>query len=234
MKLFIYSLKSVLATSFFVIITTSIMGQDNQGNPLPHFLFPSFKEGFVKMKDGNNFTALLNYQMIDEKMITEIDNTYRYSKDPRLIDTILIENRVFVPVGNAFYEVLAGGPATFFLQNRSNYTPMGADVGYGARSRSVGRTQYSRFELSDVMYQFGEVVNIALPPNVEVTPASVFWIRKDDKFEKFSNEKQLLKILPQYESELKEYIRREKIRMKSREDLIKLGEYCNRIISESN
>jgi len=213
-----------------LIVPVNLPGQDNQARPLPHFLFPSFKEGLVKMKDGKDFTTLLNYQTVDEKMITEIDGTYRYSKDPRLIDTIYIESRIFVPVENVFYEVLAGGPVTFFLQNRSNYTPLGADVGYGARSQSVGRTQYSRFELSDVMYQFGEVVNIELPQNVEITPVHEFWIRRDGEFEKFNNEKQFLKILPEYEKELKEYIRKEKIRMKSREDLIKLGKYCNEFL----
>lgn len=234
MKSIHYKLRSVAAALLFLLVSSLMMGQDNQGNPLPHFLFPSFKQGFIKMKDGNNFTTLVNYHMIEERMITEIDGTYRYSKEPRLIDTIIVEKRVFVPVDNTFYEVLASGPVTFFLQNRSNYTPMGSDIGYGARSRSVGRTEYSRFELSDVMYQFGEVANVTLPPNVEVTPSSVFWIRKDGEFEKFSNEKQFLKLFPGYENQLKAFIRKEKIRMKSREDVMKLGEYCCTLIPESN
>jgi hypothetical protein len=233
MKQFSELIKSALITIFlFQMSWTGISGQDNKGNPLPHFLFPSFREGYVKMKDGNDFTALLNYHMIDEIMITEVDGVYRYSKNPRLIDTVYIENRVFVPVGNVFYELLAGGPVSIFLENRSNYTPLGADIGYGARSKSVGRTEYRRFELSDVMYQLGEVVNIDLPPNVEITPASVFWVRKDGDFEKFNNEKQFLEILPGFENELKAYIRKEKIRMKSHEDLAKLGEYCNKLINK--
>lgn len=231
MKTVFNCLKASVFT-FILLLPVNLAGQNNQGIPLPHFLFPAFREGYVKMKDGKDFTALLNYQMVDEKMITELDGTYRYSKDPRLIDTVFIENRVFVPVGNVFYEVLASGPVTIFLQNRSNYTPMGADIGYGAKSRSVGRTAYSRFELSDVMYQFGEVAKIDLPPNVEVTPASVFWVRKNGEFENFSNEKQFLKIFPEFEKELKDYIKHERIRMKSPEDLKKLGEYCNELLME--
>lgn len=232
MKLIHYLSRSAIATLSFVIVSLYVMGQDNQGKPLPHFLFPSFREGYVKMKNGNDFTALLNYHMIYERMITEADGIYRYSKDPGLIDTIYIGNSVFVPIGNAFYELIASGPVTIFLENRSNYTPLGSDVGYGVRSKSVGRTEYSRFELSDVMYQSGEVVNIDLPPNVEITPASVFWVRKDGNFEKFSNEKQFLKLFPGFENELKEYIRKEKIRIKSHEDLARLGQYCNKIIME--
>ncbi len=226
------SLKTTLFTLFIVILSFDLSGQDNKGNPLPHFLFPSFKEGLVIMKDGINFSTLLNYNMVDEKMITELNGTYRYSTNPQLIDSIHLENRVFVPVENAFYEILSSGWVTFFLQNRSNYTPKGTDIGYGAKSQSVGPTQQRRFELTKVIYQYGAVAYIDLPPNVEVTPTSVFWVRKNDKLEKFSSERQFLKIFPEYESELKEYIKKENINIKSREDVIRLGIYCNELIKK--
>ncbi len=144
------SLKTTLFALLIIVLSFDLSGQDNKGNALPHFLFPSFKEGLVKMKDGKNFLTLLNYNLVEERMITELDGIYRYSKDPQVIDTIYLENRVFVPVENAFYEILSSGSVTFFLQNKSNYTPKGNEVGYGAKSQSVGRTQYSRFELSEV------------------------------------------------------------------------------------
>ena len=230
MKSTFSSLKNTLLTLFVVLHSFVLSGQDNKGNPLPHFLFPSFKEGIVIMKDGKIFNTLLNYHMVDERMITELDGIYRYSKDPQHIDTIYLENRAFVPVENAFYEILSGGPVTFFLQNRSNYTPKGTDVGYGAKSRSVGPTQYKRFELVNMQLgELGEVVNIDLPSNVEITPSSAFWVRKNDKFEKFSNEKQFLKIFPEYEPELKAFLKKERINIRSREDMIRLGNYCNEI-----
>jgi len=220
----------VLKAAFiFLLVSTSAIyaGQDINGKPLPHFLFPSFREGRVLMKDGTSFTTKLNYHMVDEMMITEVDGKYRYSKDPKLIDTIYLENRIFVPVGNKFYEVLAKGPVTIFIQNRSNFTPVGADIGYGAKSKSVGKTSYRRFELVDVIAQYGEVAYMEIPPNSEVTPASVFWVRKDGTFEKFSNEKQFLKLFPGSETTLKEFIKKERINMKSPDDLALLGKFCN-------
>lgn len=220
-------LKNLLFSLLIVILPINSSGQDKNGNPLPHFLFPSFKEGFILMKDGQKFTALLNYNLIEEKMITEADGVYRYSKNPGLIDQIHLENRVFFPVGNVFYELLSNGPAPFFLQNKSNATPMGTDVGYGVKSRSVGRTQYNRFELTEVIAQYGEVAYMDIPPNIEITPASVFWIKKNETWENFSTEKQFLKIFPEYERQLKEFINREKIKIRLRDDIIKLGNYCN-------
>ena len=142
MKSNLSSLKTILLTLFIVLHSFDLSGQDNQGNPIPHFLFPSFREGIVIMKDGKIFNTLLNYHMVDERMITELDGVYRYSTNPQLIDTIYLENRVFVPVENIFYEILSGGAVTFLLQNKGKYIPQGSDVGYGQRSRAVEPTQY--------------------------------------------------------------------------------------------
>lgn len=226
-----FSLETMLVL-IISLISAGSYGQDNQGNPLPHFLFPSFREGVVKMKVGQNFTTLLNYNMVDEKMVTEFNGVYRYSKDPSYIDTILIDKRVFIPVDNKFYEVLSKGPVVFFLENKSLMTPKGNEVGYGARSNASAPTKYKRFELTQVVYQYGSVVNVDLPPNVDINPASVFWIRKDGSLIKFSNEKQFLKIFPEHTAELKSYIRNESLSLKSREDVVRLGNYCNEILSK--
>ncbi|MFH0842034.1 MAG: hypothetical protein V1903_05365 [Bacteroidota bacterium] len=226
------SIKLTLLALFIITLSFDLSGQDNKGNPIPHFLFPSFREGNVVMKDGKNFNASLNYNMVEEKMITEVNGIYRYPKNIRLIDTIYLENRVFIPVGNKFYEVLSTGLVTFFLQNKSSFAPKGSEVGYGVTSRSVGPTKLQRFELSDVMYQSGEVVYIDLPPDVDITHASVYWVNKDDNMEEFSTKKQFLLLFPEFRTELDEYIKKENINIKSREDVIRLGNYYNEIIKK--
>ncbi|HLN54468.1 MAG TPA: hypothetical protein VK207_00675 [Bacteroidales bacterium] len=214
-----------LLTSAFCLCAS---GQTDPGNPLPHFVFPGFTKGVTKMKDGKVFSSNLNYNTVDEIMVTELDGKYRYAKDLESIDTILIEYKKFVPVGKVFYEVLANGPVSLFLQNKSTLTPKGSNVGYGSRSQSVGATDYKRFEMQqwNVNNQW-DVVNIDLPPNMDVTPASVYWVRNDDKFEKFINLNQFYKIFPEKQAELKQFVKNEKISMKSREDLIRLVNYSN-------
>jgi hypothetical protein len=179
------------------------------------------------MRDGQKFPSILNYNMVEEKMITELDGVYRYSKNPNLIGQISIGDRVFVPVGEAFYEVLSGGEITIFLQNKSELNLLGTDVGYGVRSRSVPPTHFRRFELSNVIFEYGEVAYTKLPPNVEIMPASVFWVGKGDQLQKFSNESQLLRIFPDYKRSLKNFIRNNSLNVRSRDDVIKIGHYLN-------
>jgi hypothetical protein len=230
MKLLKYSLKFVTFTLLFAFISFDILAQDNKGNPIPQFLFPGFTKGVVIMKSGSSFSSFLNYNMVDEIMVTELNGIYRYSTRPQEIDTIFLEYRKFVPVEKAFFEVLATGPATFFLQNKSYLTPVGSSVGYGMKSKSVAPTDFRRVELTSVVYQYNDVVNIDLPPNVEVTPASVYWVRMKDKMEKFTTEKQLLKIFPEKKNLIKEFVKKEKLNFRVRDNIIKLGKYCNELM----
>jgi hypothetical protein len=213
----------------FVITSFDALAQDNSEQPLPQFLFPSFVKGVTRMKGGTSFSSLLNYDMVDQIMVTELNGVYRYATKMEDIDTIYVEYKKFVPVGKVFYEVLVNGPVPFFLQNKSLYTPKGSNVGYGSKSQSVGPTDYKRYELTSVVYQYNSVVKIDLPPNVEVTPASIFWVRKNDKFEKFGNEKQFLKIFPDKAAVLRGYIKKERLNLKHPEDVVKLGIYCNEL-----
>lgn len=223
-------LKAGTIALLFVIISVDAMAQNNSERSLPQFLFPGFIKGVSRMKDGTTFSSSLNYNMVDEIMVTELNGEYRYATRSHDIDTIYMEYKKFVPVGNAFYEVLISGPITFFLQNKSVYTPIGSDVGYGSMSKSLGPTKLKRYEITSVVYQYQEVVFIDLPPNVEVKPASVYWVRKNYKMEKFANEKQFLKIFPENHAELKSFIKREKLNLKNTEDVIRLGKYCNEIM----
>lgn len=205
-----------------LFISAFLYGQNE--NNLPHFLFPEFKEGVTLMKDGKSFISLLNYNTVDEMMVTKLNGTYRYATRLNEIDTIVIEKRKFIPVGKAFYEVLVTGPVSFLLQNKSLFTPKGSNVGYGAKSQSVGPTDYKRFELNST-----DVVNIELPQNVEIKAASAYWVNQDNKMKRFTNENQFLKIFPEKAADLKKYIKAEKLNFKKREDVIKLAIYYHQL-----
>jgi hypothetical protein len=129
-----------------------------------------------------------------------------------------------VPAEKGFLELLIAGPATFYFEHKCNLTPMGSSVGYGQKSQSVGPTDMRRLEIP------GDVVHIELPPNVEITPASVCWVRRGDEMFKFTGTNQFLKIFPEKGDQLKKYIKSEKINFKNREDILKLGTFCNQIL----
>ena len=211
------------AFAFFLLIGTvlNVNAQGNSDRPLPQFLFPVFADGVIIMKDASKSEARLNYNMVEEAMISEKDGVYWRSQNPALIDTIYLQNRKFVPVDNAFYEILATGEATFFLENKSNYVSVGEDIGYGAKSHSIDHTELTRFET------WSSVVTVELPKNVTISKVSVNWVRRNGTMQRFNTEKQLLKMFSEKKIRISDYIDKQKINLKVREDLIKLGNFCN-------
>jgi hypothetical protein len=201
-----------------------LRGQTDPSNPLPQFLFPSFTKSLVKMKDGRQLTASINYNMVDEEMIFDQKGVYMALDKPQEIDTIYLQNKKFVPVEKAFYEVLNKGEITMFIQHKSKYSQKGTPTAYGMTTKTAGPTKVLSMRVGN------QVRQVDLPENVEITAATVYWVKYNNGMNKFTTEKQFLKLFPDKADKLKEYIKNSKLNLKEREDLIKLGNFCNEII----
>ena len=204
----------------FILLT----GQTESSNPLPQFLFPVFSKSTVIMKAGNEYTADFNYNIVDEEMIFARSNQYLVPEKPGDIDTIIIDNRRFVPVEKAFYEVLVKGVVTMYIQHKGRYSSVGTPTAYGLTSQTNASTNVTTVR-SGTQFR-----TLDVPDNVTVSKASVNWVKINDVMNKFTSERQFLKILPGKENELKEFIKKSDIDFDSREDLIKLGNFCNEIV----
>jgi hypothetical protein len=176
------------------------------------------------MKSGQTNSAVLNYNTVDEEMVLKQNGTYFVLDKPEDVDTIFIQNQKFIYVGKAFYEILISGTVSIYIQHKSRYTSAGTATAYGLTSQTNGSN-------SAVMVQAGnQIKNFDLPDNVIVAPAIAYWIKKNNEMFKFTSERQFLKIFPEKESEIKEFIRSSNLDLKVREDLIKLGGFCNGLI----
>ena len=202
-------------------ISTGLSAQTDSSKQFPQLLFPAFTKGIIIMKSGQTNSALLNYNTVDEEMVFKQNGIYLVLDKPEDVDTILIQNLKFVYVGKAFYEIIVNGSASLYIQHKSRYTSAGTNTAYGLTSQTNGSN-------SAVMVQAGnQVRNFDLPDNVIVAPAIVYWIKRNGEMSKFTNERQFLKIFPGKENEIKEFIKSSRIDFKVREDLIKLGNFCN-------
>jgi hypothetical protein len=198
--------------------------QIDQSSPLPQFLFPSFTKSLVKMKDGRQLSASINYNMVDEEMIFDQKGIYMALEKPQEIDTIYIQNRKFVPVEKAFYEVLVNGQVTIFIQHKSRYAPVGSNTAYGLKTQTLGPSSVQSINVGNQTRQ------INVPENVTVSPATLYWAKINGTMNKFTNEKQFLKLFPDKEARLKEFMKDSDLDIKVREDLIKLGNFCNGLV----
>jgi hypothetical protein len=208
----------------FFCISSVLSAQTDSPKPFPQLLFPSFTKGIIKMKSGQTNSAILNYNTVDEDMIFKQNGIYLVLNKPEDVDTIFIQDMKFVYVGKAFYEIVVNGPVSIYIQHKSRYTTVGTNTAYGLTSQTNGSN-------SAIMVQAGnQIKNFDLPDNVTVVPATGYWIKKNNEMIKFTNERQFLKVFPEKENEIKAFIRSSNLDLKVREDLIKLGIFCNGLI----
>jgi hypothetical protein len=216
-----------ITVSLLLIFTISLRAQDiDTLQNLPNLLFPKFSKGIVKLKDGKTYTAILNYETVEQEMIFLQRKLTIVLDNPQLIDTIFLSNRIFVPFQKGFYEVIVKAPIALFIQHKSYVESLGSPIGYGALSQTTAP--------SYVRQIFDRTGSIALkiPPDYKVVDDSEIWVRWNNGMEKFTTKKQFLKIFPDSEKQLNQFINKNNIDFKNSGDLAKLITYLNEIYNK--
>ena len=70
--------------------------------------------------------------------------------------------------------------------------------------------------------------NLKLPDDYTVKLDQIFWIKKDS-LQNYSTERQFLKLFPEKEAELKEFIKKQKIKFDKPADQVRMVERCNEL-----
>jgi hypothetical protein len=219
-------MKVVVPSLIAVILSTvvPVSGQSNTDGSMPQFLFRDFSPALVIMKNGSRSGAMMNYNIVTEKMVYTLNQEFYDMMNTELVDTIHLNNSKFVPLGRIFHEVAAEGPVPFFIQHKGTLMSAGAPAGYGGTSQVSNTKSLSSVELPGGYY------NLSLPRDFTVSFSTVYWIRRGKDYEDFTGERQFLKLFPGKEKELKDFIKKNKIKFDKPSTIGELGKYCNGIL----
>lgn len=222
MKTFKINSKLILLLIVFFSLGRIVKAQDDQEISVPpHYVFAQFTKGTVKLKDGRTETPLLNYNKLTEEIIF-INNGQNLSLTRlETIDTVTIQNRKFVPQGKGFYELVIKAPISLFMQYKARLQMVGNEVGYGGTSLVSATTNISSLTSSGMLY------SLKLPPQYNVEDDSHNWIRKDAILYLADNERDIKKIFPEKETEIKVFFKTNKLKLKNLNDAKKLVEFLN-------
>ena len=217
-------LRLIVATMVFLVFILPLKAQipDTLQN-MPNLLLPKFTRGIVKLKAGSTYTAVLNYDLVGQQMVFLQRKLTIVLDDPQLVDTIHLANRTFVPFEKRFYEILLSGPITLFKQNRSYVESKGTPIGYGALSQTTSPSYVQR------IFESTGVINLTIPKNYNIVDDSEYWIRRNGELSHFATKKQFLKIFPDREKELSQYIKKDKTDFKSTVSIVQLVQYCSEL-----
>jgi len=220
-------MKTTIRTSVLfaiaMLFSNGVSSQTGNSVQLPQFLFSDFTPGTVKQKTGSQSTTL-NYNMVDEEMIFSQKGSYMALTNLDNVESVTIQGRKFIPVGKAFYEVVVDKDIPFYIQHKSKYAQEGTATAYGMTSQVNERTNVT------TMKSAGQIRTLQMPDNVKIVPETVYWVKVKGEMKKFTTDRQLLKIFQEKEDDLKKFIKSSAIDLHNREDLIKIGNYCNEIM----
>jgi len=190
----------------------------NGGVKLSHYVFNEFTTGTVKMKSGETYNQVLNYNVLTGEMIFNNDGKFLAIADPANVDTVYINDRKFIPLNNKFYELLVNKNMPLLLEFTSTIDEPGVPTGYGGTSTTTASTSFKSLTSS------GGAYDLKLPDGFIVTPGYSYWIMKEGKLEKAGNTKQLIKIFPGKKDVIDDYVKKYHANFSKREDIIMLVE----------
>jgi hypothetical protein len=213
----------ILAAVLFAGFPAVLAAQSNSDGSMPQYLFPGFSKSEVSMKNGQIQTPMMNYNTVTETMVFVRDGKYYDMTNLEMVDSVFLNDCKFVPSGKIFYEVLLSGKIDLFIQHKGDLLPPGKPVGYGGTSQVASSSYISGVERETGYY------NLPLPADYIVKASPVYWVRIDYEMVGFINEKQFLKLFPDKTDEIKEFIRKNRLKIDRPADLTQIVRYCSEL-----
>jgi hypothetical protein len=220
-------LKTIL-TSFAISSAVAFPGlsQSKSTINMSQYLFPEFTLCTIRSTTGTVSTENGNYNTITGKMAFMKSNTIYGLAVTRQADTISFGNRLFVPFGEVFQEVVVNAPITLFIQHENRLIQPGQQVGYGGTSKVSKVNTYSHLSTQSGIY------SLEIPPDFEIKYMPVYRIRRNGEMYSFLGRTQFIKIFPEHRKEISSFIKSQGIKMEDRDDLTRLVIYCNELYSK--
>ena len=190
--------------------------QTNQPVKLVQYVFDDFKPGTVKLKSGQTFKQVLNYNIITREMVFDDNGKFTAIANVENVDTVDIGKRKFIPLNNKFYEVLVTGKMPLVLDFTATVREPGTSIGYGTTTNTSAASSYQSLIRGGGAYQ------LKLPDGFTVIPNHDFFILKDTKLEKVANLKQLIKIFPDKKDSIKNFVEKNHTQFSNRNDMADL------------
>lgn len=209
------SMKLLLMGVLVFNLSATAQPTDNRVK-LVHYLLDSFTNSRVRLKNGESFEQLLNYNLITKEMIFEKDGKYLAIAHPEQVDTVYINQRKFVGVGDGFYEWLAGETYPLFEEFTCTVKEPGTQTGFGTSTTTTASASMKS------LIRDGGAYGLKLPDEFKVIAGHSYYIRKSNAYHKIKNEQQLAKLFPDKKQLIKNWIDSNKTSFSRTADIVSL------------
>lgn len=185
---------------FMLLLIPDSYSQIKVSDDIPQYLFNRFSEGMVVKKSGEQVVAELNYNIATEEMIFIQDDRFLALGNLSSIDTVYLNNMVFLPADNKFLELAVTGKIDLLVQFSGTARVEGEEVGYGSTS------QTSRVSSMSSISGSGGIYKLDPPDNIKISRNITYFVKQDGELERFVNERAFMRLFRDKRKQIKEYI----------------------------
>jgi hypothetical protein len=201
----------------FLLAGSSVLAQSNSSSKqITHYILEDFQDGTILLKGGEKQQYALNYNSLTEEMVYQQNAKRLAIGNPEKVDTVFLQNRKFIPVGKAFYQVLTATPVALLAQYKATVTKPGVSNGYGTTAQSSSVNSYTN------LASLGLVYDLKLPAEYEVRQKVNFWFKKAGQYYKADNVKLVAASFAEKEDAIKKFVKENKTNFNREEDMVKL------------
>ncbi len=189
------------------------------GKPTP-YLFPSFSEAILFYHTTEPQTASLNYHMVAEEMVMELREHKVPINDIETLDSILIQDKVFVRINEKFYEQLIAGPMQFLAFHRSTSQKAPKTGAYGSKAHTGGVEVLLDYEKEADFY------DLVWSSKESIINRTEYWLKDGTSWYKANTLKQIVKVFPDQKPAIKQFVKEENLNAEDPQSLAKLIKFC--------
>ena len=186
---------------------------------ITHYLFPEFTNGTVVMKTGLRNDMLLNYNSLTEEMLFIRNGKTLAMTSLEKIDTVFIENRIFIPMKKKFVEVVYHNHFDLYALHKAKVIDPGKPSAYGGTSYTAAITPISSYASG------GQTYDLKVPEGSETQPEIEYWLKQDGKTTMFLSINQLSKLYKGKKSQFKQYVKVNRVKYEDQDSLVDLLKY---------
>lgn len=195
-----------------------------------HYRFPEFKKGEIVRKNGITSKADLNYNFLTQEMIIDL-GTRKIAYEPLdSIKEVIIGDITFIPWEGSIYEQLFGGDMSLLVHRKQLMERTGQQTGLGRTSGTYSSNTNTYSNEPDQIPSLEDKVilyELILPGNFGLKEVNTYYLFSGMELTLLRRLRQFENIFPARATEIREFIKKKKLKFDREEDIIDLVRFCD-------
>ena len=189
------------------------------------YLYPNFMQGKGLFKNDRVISLMFNYNLLSDEMeFIQSKDTLMIAKKEQINSIVVAQDTFYYH--DAYLQKIRSGPLSVFIKRKIVIKDIRKEGGMGTENRSSSIDSYNF-----LLYNHGKLsVDLKIANDIILQKTVAYFYSTSGNDVIPFTRKNIIRVLPGKEDEIKNYLKANKIDFESRADLLKLAGYVSDLI----